>query len=339
MAVSNTEGAGKIRRKPALPALDGADLNWLLDEYVASCRARLREPTTAEGYAFKLAWFTRWWADVGPAQDWQLHKADLVQFELWLRNVRSPRTKKTLAYNTRNDVVRRLREALHWAFREGYTDRNYAGWVPRVDGAPLKRKAATVEDLQRLMDAATRSQFGARDRAILAMLMGAGLRRAEVAHLDVGDVVLDADGSGTAHVVGKRTKARAEGERDVAIDAASGRIVGLYLDASGLVEGPLFRGRGGKRLTAMGIYKIVKRLVADAGLEGRIQACHDLRRAFTTWYLRMHRNGGQFSARLLQEQLGHSSFNTTAQYLLTEVEDMRESITSPVGLLAPTRRV
>lgn len=332
--MADNEEAGRIRRKPVLPALDGVDLDWLLGEYVSSCRVRLRSPTTADGYAYKLAWFRRWWALVGPAQGWQLHKADLATFEVWLRSVRSPRTKRLLAYHTRNDVVRRLREALAWAQREGYTDQNYAGWAPRVEGAPSKRKAATVEDLQRLMDAATRSQFGPRDRAILAMLMGAGLRRAEAARLDVIDVVLDADGSGVAHVIGKRTKARAEGERDVAIDAASGRIVGLYLDASGLIEGPLFRGRGGKRLTAMGIYKIVKRLIADAGLGDRIQGCHDLRRAFTTWYARINRAGGAFSAHLLQEQLGHSSFSTTAQYLLTDVEDIRETITSPVGLLA-----
>lgn len=337
--MSDNEGSGRIRRKPALSTLDGADLDWLLDVYVEACRVRLREPTTADGYAFKLAWFRKWWLLVGPNQQWQLHRADLVQFEQWLRDVRSERTKRLLAYNTRNDVMRRLREAFNWAFREGYTDRNYAGWVPRVEGSPTKRRAATVEDLQRLMDAAARSHFAARDRAILAMLMGAGLRRAEAARLDVGDVVLDADGSGTAHVVGKRTKARADGERDVAIDTASGVIVRLYMDASGLVDGPLFRGRGGKRLTAMGIYKIVKRLIADAGLEDRIQACHDLRRAFTTWYLRMNRNGGTFNARLLQEQLGHSSFNTTAQYLLPDVEDIRESMVSPVSLMSSRRAV
>lgn len=323
---------GRIRRQPALPTLDGTDLAWLLDEYVAACRVRLREPTTADGYAFKLAWFTRWWAEVGPERQWQLTKADLIQFETWLRSVPS-RTGKPLSYNSRNDVVRRLREALHWAFREGFTEMSYAGWVPKVDGAPPRRRAASVEDLQRLMEAAARSQFAARDRAMLAMLMGVGLRRAEVARLDVGDVVLDADGSGQAHVVGKRTKARAEGERDVAIDAASGQILGAYMDASGLTTGPLFRGRGGKRLTPMGIYKVTKRLIADAGLEDRIQGCHDLRRAFTTWFLRMNRAGGQFSARLLQEQLGHSAFSTTAQYLLTEVDDIRESMVSPVSLM------
>lgn len=324
---------GRIRRTPALPVLDGADLAWLLDEYVDACRVRLREPATADGYAFKLAWFKRWWSVAGPERQWQLTKADMGLFERWLRSVPS-RTGKPLSYNSRNDVVRRLREALHWAFREGFTEQSYAGWVPKVEGAPPRRRAASVEDLQRLMDAAAESQFGARNRAILAMLMGVGLRRAEVARLDVGDVVLDADGSGQAHVVGKRTKARAEGERDVAIDAASGHILGAYMDASGLTTGPLFRGRGGKRLTAMGIYKITKRLIADAGLEDRIQGCHDLRRAFTTWFLRVHRNGGAFTAKLLQEQLGHTSFATTAQYLLTEVDDIRDSMVSPVSLMS-----
>lgn len=328
-----SDEVGRIRRKPALPVLDGADLAWLLDEYVEACRARLREPATADGYAYKLAWFKRWWSTAGESRDWQLTKADMVQFERWLRTECSSRTKRPLAYNSRHDVVRRLREALLWAYREGYTTENYAGWVPRVEGAAPKRRAASVEDLQRLMEAASQSPSAPRDRAILAMLMGVGLRRAEVARLDVTDVVLDADGSGTAHVIGKRTKARREGERHVAIDAASGHIVRAYMDAAGFVTGPLFRGRTGARLTAMGIYKLTKRLIAEAGVADRIQACHDLRRAFTTWFLRVHRNGGAFTAKLLQEQLGHTSFVTTAQYLLTEVDDIRESIVSPVALM------
>jgi integrase/recombinase XerD len=319
-----------IHREPSIPTLDALDLNWLIGEYISYQRTQLDNQMTVTCYACKLRWFTDWWQMIGAGQQWLLHQSDLEAFEHWLRHAESARTHRGLSWHSRNDVLRRLREMFHWAAQRDYTERDYAEWVPKADGGPPKRRAAGIAALVRLLEEAGDSATGSRDRAMIAMLMGMGLRRGEVVNLNVEDVVIEADRSGYAHVHGKRTKANSSGERDAAFDAATGRILTAYLDATNYRHGPLFRGPSNKRLSAQGVYRRVKTIIERAGLEDQIIACHDLRRAFTTYYARNRR--GSDSADRLRRQLGHASYSQTADYALLDVDDIRKDLISPVSL-------
>lgn len=327
--MSDVVSVTSIRRQPAQHYLNGRELHWLLDEYLSTCRQRVHSQATVDGYAYKLRWFRRWWAAAGPERNWLLSEADLGAFELWLRTAVSARTHDLLSYHTRNDVMRRLRECLLWAYNHGYTEHNYASWVPRVDGGPELRRAAPAQLLWRLMEAAMLSNQPMRDRTILAIFIGTGLRRGEVANLNVEDIVVEADHSGYALVRGKRTKARPTGERLVAFDETTGRYLVAYLDNCRHQQGPLFRGRNDERLSAITIYRVVKRAVAKAGLEDYVQGPHDLRRAFATYWLRMKR--GEGSADLLRRQLGHAHYGMTSQYTLADVDDIRAELVSPLA--------
>jgi integrase/recombinase XerD len=321
---------GTIHREPSIPTLHAADLNWLIAEYLSWQRTQLDTQATVDCYACKLRWFVEWWELAGPAKEWLLHQSDLEAFERYLREAVSGRTKRKLAWHSRNDVLRRLREMFHWAVSRDYIDRDYAEWVPKADGGPPKRRAAGVNALVRLLEEAGDSATGSRDRAMIAMLMGMGLRRGEIVNLNVEDVVIEADSSGYAHVHGKRTKANADGSRDAAFDAATGRILVAYLDATSYRHGPLFRGPSNRRLSAQGVYRRVKTIIERAGLSDQIIACHDLRRAFTTYYARNRR--GSDSADRLRRQLGHASYSQTADYALLDVDDIRKDLISPVSL-------
>lgn len=319
-----------IRREPSIPTLYAADLNWLIEQYLSWQRTQLDLQSTVDCYACKLRWFEQWWEVAGPAKEWLLRQSDLEAFERYLRDAESKRTKRKLAWHSRNDVLRRLREMFHWASHRDYTERDYAEWVPKADGGPPKRRAAGVAALVRLLEEAGDSATGSRDRAMIAMLIGMGLRRGEIVNLNVEDVVIEADYSGYARVHGKRTKANADGSRDAAFDAATGRIVAAYLDATNYRNGPLFRGPSNRRLSAQGVYRRVKVIIERAGLEDQIVACHDLRRAFTTYYARNRR--GSDSADRLRRQLGHASYSQTADYALLDVDDIRKDLISPVSL-------
>lgn len=323
---------GTIHREPSIPTLYAADLNWLIAEYLSHLRTQLDLQSTVDCYACKLRWFTDWWEVTGPSKEWLLQQSDLEIFERYLRDATSSRTKRKLAWHSRNDVLRRLREMFHWSVSKDYIERDYAEWVPKADGGPPKRRAAGIAALVRLLEEAGDSATGSRDRAMIAMLMGMGLRRGEVVNLNVEDVVIEADGSGYAHVHGKRTKANADGSRDAAFDAATGRILLAYLDATHYRHGPLFRGPSNKRLSAQGVYRRVKTIIERAGLSDQIIACHDLRRAFTTYYARNRR--GSDSADRLRRQLGHASYSQTADYALLDVDDIRKDLISPVSLAA-----
>jgi integrase len=323
---------GSIDRQPERHVLNAKDLGWLISEYLNDCRARLEEPKTVVEYECKLRWFVKWWGVEGPKRGWILREADCVQFERDLRAVTSGRTKRSLSWNSRKDVLRRLREALHWAYRQGYTDRDYASWIPKAHGSPRKRKAATLPMLGQLFDASSQSYVAPRDRAIMAMLIGMGLRRGELANLDVGDLHFEADRSGYANLTGKRTVAKPEGKREAAFDAATGKILANYLLAHELGHGPLFRGRSGERLTPQGVYKVIKRIIAAAGLADQIDGPHDLRRAFATVVAR--EGSGKTSGKLLSEQLGHVSSSTTDIYVLPSTDDIRRALVSPMSMIA-----
>lgn len=323
---------GIIRRTPSIPALRAADLNWLIGEYISWQRTQIDQQSTVDCYACKLRWFMAWWEEVGPPNQWLLRQADLEQFERSLREAVSPRTKRKLAWHTRNDVLRRLREMFHWACTKDYTERDYAEWVPKADGGPPKRRAVSVGSLVKLLTVAGDSAHASRDKAMLAIMMGMGLRRIEVYHLNIEDVTIEADYSGYAHVHGKRTIANTSGERDAAFDSATGRIIAAHLDKEGYLRGPLFRNPQGHRLSVQGIYRSTKALIEMAGLADEVQACHDLRRAFTTYTARQRK--GTDAADRLRRQLGHASYSQTAEYALLDVEDLRIDFISPLGVMS-----
>lgn len=322
---------GTINREPHTYTLHAIDLNWLIQTYVEECRTKLDNQFTVDCYASKLQWFTSWWNDTGPRQLWMLHQSDLIAFERHLRSVKSAKTKRPLAWHTRNDVLRRLREMFHWAKASHYTDRDYADWVPRASGGPPKRRALSVTDLIRLLAAADQSTNPLRDKAMAAVMMGMGLRRVEVVNLNIEDVVIEADMSGYAHVFGKRTRANHSGERDAAFDAPTGKLLAAHLDQQGFQRGPLFRNPEGKRLSAQGVYRAVKKMAEAAGLADQMQACHDLRRAFATYSARNAKDKDAADRR--RRQLGHASFSQTAEYELLDVEDLRRNFISPMGAM------
>ena len=183
----------------------------------------------------------------------------------------------------------------------------------------------------RLLGECDNSPRRVRDRAIVAVFIGMGLRRAEVSNLNVEDIIFADDYGGHAHVHGKRTRATPDGKREAAFDGATGKLIAEHIAAQGTATGPLFVSYRGKPVKTYTLYGIVKKLIVRAGLEGQIQACHDLRRAFTTFYARQKK--GADSADLRRRQLGHSDYSQTADYTLYEIDDIRHDIVSPMGLL------
>lgn len=328
--VSVTIDIGSINLSPNAPVLDAKHLNWLIERYIHACYVRLEHTPTVDRYAAELRWFTRWWDVEGAKCSWRLTPDDFVRFERYLRHVVYDRSNKPLAYHTRHTIIKRLKEALRWALEHGYVERDYTKWIPPAVGAPPKRKAATIAVLHRLIEAAGKTKKGKRlrDRAVVAMLMGMGLRRGELSNLNVEDVIVEADYSGYANVVGKRTKANPDGRRAAAFDSATGAIIVEYLDAFPYATGPLFLGERGERLQGRGVYLIVKRAIKVANLEGELTGPHDLRRAFATHYKRNRRE----SSDLLRRQLGHAHYSQTDEYTLMEVDDIRADLVSPLSL-------
>lgn len=322
----------RINLKPQEPELDGSDLLDLINAWLEDLATRL-PAATVDGYAVKLQYFVQWWGTFGAVKHWKVSRQTLAQFNRWLTD--SARTKRgeVLSYHTRNDVLRRMKQLFRWAKATDRIPVDLTDWIPAVEGSAPLRVAPDMTAVERLIEVAKTS--GPRDMAIIAVFLGTGIRRAEASALDVTDVTLYADLSGTLAVrKAKRVRNRAVHARMVAFDAATGHYLAAWLDHLP-PAGPLFPtshiDREGERLTPAGVYKVVRRIVDDAGLGNVIQGPHDLRRLFATTFAR-HRRGAAYDD-LLSRQLGHSAYSMTRHYVLTDVGDIRENLISPVALV------
>lgn len=320
----------RITRSPVVPAIDGRDLDWLINQYLDNRRTKV-DGKTAQTYECRLRLIVEWWEEVGPSQEWRLKASDLEALEYHLRKKASLNSGQPLSYTYRSGILQSLREVLRWASENGYLKNDYGSWVPAAHGSKTKRRAAHEDDLLRLLAECDNSPRRIRDRAIIAIFVGMGLRCVEVTNLNVENLEFEPDFSGHAHVVGKRTKANTSGKRECAFEAATGKMIAEHVATLGVASGPLFVSYRGIPMAVYTLYGIVKKLIKRAGLEDRIQACHDLRRAFATYHAR--NRPGSDSAHKRQLQLGHAKYSQTAEYELFDVEDIRRDIVSPMSLL------
>ena len=325
----------------AEPALEAPGLDRLIEKWLIDCEMRLpADSDTADGYRHKLKHFRRWWRAKGPTQGWVLREGDLIEFECHLRESIPPGRSEPPAYNTRKDVLRRLRQMFRWASRKHFTG-EYAHWVPETQGEPPQREAPTPDHVAKLFSMVEYAAWPTRDAAILAAMAGMGIRRVECAGLLIEDIKIDADGSGTAIIrYAKRTQRTAKKKRRARIAAfepAAGSYLRALIDEMGHESGPLFRSIHNPDigLTKQGIYKIVRGIIEDAELHHVIEdPCHDLRRAFVTFWERTYRSAGPAMRHLLQEQVGHHSDEMTELYSGQGIEDVREVMVSPVPQMA-----
>ena len=154
-----------------------------------------------------------------------------------------------------------------------------------------------------------------RDRAILEVMYGCGLRVSELCELKREDIVADGE---LLRILGKGSK-----ERIVPIGSAAGRALTAYLEGSresfakgDLAETHIFLTRLGRPFTRQGIFKIVRTRAAAVGIAADRISPHVLRHCFAS-----HMLSHGADIRAIQELLGHADIGTTQVY--THVDTAR----------------
>lgn len=326
-----------INLTPAQDVLDGRQLPALVQLWLQHTGQRADVTAhTLEGYTNRVAYFVRWWEEYGPACGWELTRIRVQTFGEWLQTAET-QYGRPLEYNSQQDILKRLRQCFKWAYDNDYLPRDVTPWVPMAVGSAPLRQRATLDELAALMLAAAQSNASVRNEALLAIYVGTGLRKAEAVALDIEDLRINADQSGTAVVrKAKRVRKRQVQARVIAFDRWTGHYLARLIDTYEVQRGPLFRNKFGQRLGEMSAYVTVKNAIARAGLEGKIEGPHDLRRNFATWFSKTHR--GEMYGRLLSKQLGHAAFSMTDHYILHDADDLLEVIESPLAQYTmPTR--
>lgn len=173
-----------------------------------------------------------------------------------------------------------------------------------------------VEEIEKLLAAPSLDEpLAFRDRAMLELAYGAGLRVSEWISLNVRDVMLQ---DHLVRVFGKGAKERLVpiGRRAIAAIAVYLRELRPSLE-KGEGKGALFLNARGQPLSRMGAWKILRKYVKQAGITKPVSP-HTLRHSFATHLLE-----GGADLRAVQEMLGHVDISTTQIYTHVDREYLR----------------
>jgi integrase/recombinase XerD len=206
--------------------------------------------------------------------------------------------------------VAALRTFWRWLAREGHVAVPVAeGLKPPRVGRRLVRHLSIPEAAATMDHAASRGDAAAklRDRALIELLYGAGLRASEAAALDRDDVDLD-----SAIVAVRRGKGGKERRVPLGPPGVQAMRDWMAVSSGG---GAVFVNPRGGRLTTRTIQRIVKRVALDAGVAGAHP--HALRHSYAT-----HMLDAGADLRGIQELLGHASLSTTQRYTHVSVEQL-----------------
>lgn len=178
----------------------------------------------------------------------------------------------------------------------------------------------TVEEIQDIMDVIDLSTpEGHRNRAMLEVMYGCGLRVSELVTLRLSNLFFD---DGFIKVVGKGSK-----ERLIPIGTTAMKMVNLYINGKRKElkikkgeEDYVFLNRRGAHLTREMVFMLVKKWVKEAGIDKTVSP-HTFRHSFAT-----HLIEGGADLRAVQEMLGHESITTTEIYTHLDQDYLRTNI-------------
>lgn len=230
-------------------------------------------------------------------QNWQQCDASMV------RSVATRSRRKGLGAASLALRLSALRSFFDWMVGQGELPANPAKGIAAPKAPRHLPKNIDVDDVDRLLDIDLNDPLAVRDRAMLEVMYGAGLRLSELVNLDIKHLDLD---TGEVWVMGKGSK-----ERRLPIGRNAVTWIEHWLDLRGLFgsdEDALFLSKLGKRISARNVQKRFAEWGIKQGLNSHVNP-HKLRHSFAT-----HMLESSGDLRGVQELLGHANLSTTQIY-------------------------
>lgn len=302
-------------------ALKRLGRSWpeLVAAYCEDCLARGQSDRTVEGKRSALSAFAAWCGAEGLRRASQLTEEALEGYRRYLHAYRQPYTRQPLDIATQRNRLTAVKVFLRWLKRWKViaADPGEGFELPRVPRR-LPRCVLTVPEVEAMMaQTALYGLKGLRDRAVLETYYATGIRRMELARLDVEDVDLH-----QGIVIVNRGKGGKDRRVPIALRACD--WIRRYLKDARPVLAKVGSGRAlflandGERFGEQRLTRIASHYVKRAGIKKR-GACNLFRHTTATL---MHENGADILH--VKEMLGHADVSTTQVYIRVAIGKLRE---------------
>ena len=270
-----------------------------VEDFLRHLRERNASAHTIKAYSGDLAGF----AGYAGSRGWK--QIDHVAIRGFLSQLYERGLSKTSVARS----LAAVRSLYRWLAREGVVEQNPAKLVATPKLPKKLPRVPTIEEMNAVLDGQMpeTAAFPERDRLMLELLYGCGIRNAELTGIDLDDISLSVE---AILIRGKGKK-----ERYVPFGGTARGALAAYLPARQAVlaetrktTAALLINRRGGRLTTRSVARIIKQIAVAKGLSPDVHP-HTLRHAFGTHMLE---EGADLRA--IQELLGHERLATTQRY-------------------------
>jgi integrase/recombinase XerC len=284
-----------------------------LEDFLGYLRVeRQMSPHTLRSYRLDLTQFLEFCS--GRREDLELAQVSYQDLRAFLAAALKRNRKTTVARK-----LSALRTFFKYLQRQGVVSHNPAKLAPSPKLEKVLPHYLSVDEAFHLLGEPQGDDFGnSRDKAILEVFYGGGLRLSELAGLNLKDLEL---ASGVLRVWGKGAKERLAFLGEPAKAALSAYLpLRPRLLAQHQTDGEtaLFINSRGRRLSTRGVARVVAKWVRLSGLSPGLTP-HGLRHSFATHLLE-----GKADLRAVQELLGHASISTTGRYTHLNLDYLME---------------
>jgi integrase/recombinase XerD len=297
--------------------IDPAGWPVVVEDFLTDLAARGYSPATVRARRQALAVFAGWCLDRGLDGPAMVSRPVLVRYQRWLFHYRKA-DGEPLTFRSQNARLLPVRALFAWCVKNGHLAANPASdlELPKVEQR-LPKAALTADEAEQVLavpDIATVS--GLRDRALLEVLYCTGIRRAELAHLNVRDIDVQ-----RFTLMVRQGKGRKD--RLVPIHNRCLTWVNAYLAEARptlVVEpddGTLFLTVDGTPFSLDRLTQLVRDHVKTSGV-AKDGACHLFRHTLATVMLE-----GGADIRYVQAMLGHAELSTTQIYAQVSIRALQ----------------
>jgi len=289
---------------------------WM-DSYLESLAVRNYSPETIEGRRDELKTFNLWAHERTLTRAGEITRPILESYQRWLWRYERPNGKR-LGISTQRMRISTLKDWFKWLVRQNVLLSNPASELelPRREKR-LPAESLSLGEVETILAVPDiKDPLGIRDRAILEMLYSCGLRRTELARLEVADLNRDRRTLQIRQGKGKKDRVIPIGQRALAwVERYLAEVrPRLCLDTR---QRALFLTGYGGPFNPDVLSRMVAEFIRKAGI-GRPGSCHLFRHTCATHLLE-----GGADIRFIQQLLGHEKLETTAIYTEVSIKQLQ----------------